>query len=136
LGSSGEFAVEFGDQAEPRGDGEFGAGGGKRGALRHRRAIDGEAGPPKRFEGRAQLRIVGPVVGPAQPRAQQHAADHFRAIETHAELAADVGGVHRGIGQPETGLVGGPAAFGEIDRTKTVRPALGGAYRSPACKMN
>jgi len=45
LGSSGEFAVEFGDQGEPRGDGEFGAGGGKRGVLRHRRAIDGEAGP-------------------------------------------------------------------------------------------
>src|SRR5215467_1901002 len=49
-GVRGELAIELADQRDAVGEAIFGAGGGERGVLRRRRAVDEEARPWKRLK--------------------------------------------------------------------------------------
>ena len=68
-GVRGELAVELGEQRNAVGEAIFRAGGGERGILRRRRAVDDEARTRKRLEHRCQGRIADRVVRPGHPRA-------------------------------------------------------------------
>jgi hypothetical protein len=50
----GELTVEFGEQHDAVGEAKLGAGGGERGVLRRRCAVDDEAGARKRLEQRGE----------------------------------------------------------------------------------
>src|SRR5262249_3048903 len=64
-----ELAVEFGEQHDAVGEAKLGAGGGERGILRRRGAVDGEARARKRLE-QGERGIADPVVRPGPARAR------------------------------------------------------------------
>jgi hypothetical protein len=66
----GELAVEFGEQHDAVGEAKLCAGGGERGILRRRGAVDDEARAGKRLELRGERGIGDPVVCPRHARAQ------------------------------------------------------------------
>ena len=89
---------------------QFGGGGGERGILWRRRAVDGEVRAGQRLENGVQGCGIGePVVRPGETAAQyqRHAIDDLQIVDARAELASGVGGIHRSVRQPE-------AAAGEI----------------------
>src|SRR4029079_7909269 len=68
-GAGCELTVELAEERDAIGEPKLGAGGGQRGVLRGRGAVDDEARAGKRLEYGGKGRIAHPVMRPGEPRA-------------------------------------------------------------------
>ena len=94
----GEIAIELGEQRHAVGKPKLRTGGGERGILRQRCAVDDEACARERLEHRHERRVADPVVCPGDPPAQrQHRVgiDRQHPVEACTKLAAGIGRVAR-----------------------------------------
>ncbi len=125
---AGELAVELADDGDAVGELELGAGGGERGILRRRGAVDDEARARQRLEYGSERRITHPVMRPGEPAPQrQHraAVDQELLVEARAELAARIGRRAIVVGEPEATRGGVDLAVGRRAEALRLHRAVG-----------